>query len=59
MYKININYSDGTHTISYTDIVTALRAYASFIEEVYEFTETVFSITYADIDGIKLVFKPE
>jgi hypothetical protein len=59
MYKININYADGTHTITHTNMVDALRAYSSFIEEVHEFTETVFSITYSDIDGVKLVFKPE
>jgi hypothetical protein len=59
MYKININFADGTHTITHTNIVTALHAYAKCIEEVYGFDDTVFSITYSDIDGVKLVFKPE
>ena len=59
MYKININFSDSTHTITHTNMVDALRSYSSFIEEVREFTDTVFSITYSDIDGVKLVFKPE
>jgi hypothetical protein len=40
-------------------MVTALHAYAKCIEEVYGFDDTVFSITYSDIDGVKLVFKPE
>ena len=59
MYKININFSDGTHTITHTNMVDALHNYAECIEGVYEFDDTVFSITYSDIDGVKLVFKPE
>jgi hypothetical protein len=59
MYRVHINFSDGTHTVTHNSMVDALRNYADCIEGVYEFDETVFSITYADADGVKLVFKPE
>jgi hypothetical protein len=59
MYKININFSDSTHTTTYTNMVSALHNYADCIEGVDGFDDTVFSITYSDIDGVKLVFKPE
>lgn len=59
MYKVNINFALSTHVITHRDMVEALRNYADCIEGVYEFDEEVFSITYSDIDGVKLVFKPE
>lgn len=59
MYRVHINFALSTHTTNHATMADALRKFADCIDSVYELDEYVFSITYADADGIKLVFKPE
>jgi hypothetical protein len=59
MHRVHINFALSTHTTNHATMADALRKFADLTECVYELEEYVFSITYADSNGVKLVFNPE
>jgi hypothetical protein len=59
MYKVTINYALSSNTTMFMGMADALRYYAECVDNAYMYDEEVFSITYAETDTIRLVYRPE